>query len=33
MLEMDKKAIEAGRFYVEHEVHVGAMSQPDGFAD
>jgi 2-oxoisovalerate ferredoxin oxidoreductase beta subunit len=33
MLEMDKKAIEAGRFYVEREVHVGAMSQPDGFAD
>jgi Pyruvate/2-oxoacid:ferredoxin oxidoreductase gamma subunit len=33
ILELDLKALDAGKFYVEHEVHVGAMSQPDGFAD
>jgi len=32
MLAMDLKAVEAGRQFVDNEVYVGAVSQPDGFA-
>jgi 2-oxoisovalerate ferredoxin oxidoreductase beta subunit len=32
LLEIDHKALAAGRSYIEHHAHVGAVSQPDGFA-
>lgn len=32
LLEIDHKALAAGRSYVEHHANVGAVSQPDGFA-
>jgi 2-oxoisovalerate ferredoxin oxidoreductase beta subunit len=32
MLELDKRALEAGVDYIENHVRVGAVSQPDGFA-
>jgi Pyruvate/2-oxoacid:ferredoxin oxidoreductase gamma subunit len=32
MLVLDRKALEAGRNYVEQQVRVGPVSQPDGFA-
>ena len=32
LLEIDHKALAAGRSYIEHHAHVGAISQPDGFA-
>ena len=32
MLELDRKALEAGRNYVDQQVRVGPVSQPDGFA-
>lgn len=32
LLEMNKKAIEAGRKFVDSKVNVGAVSQPDGYA-
>jgi 2-oxoisovalerate ferredoxin oxidoreductase beta subunit len=32
MLELDRKALEAGRTYVDQQVRVGPVSQPDGFA-
>ncbi len=32
ILEMDKKALEAGADYVRKNVRAGAVSQPDGFA-
>ncbi len=31
MLEMNKKALEAGRKFIDQNVMVGAVSQPDGF--
>ena len=32
LLEMDKKAIAAGRNYVDTNIEVGAVSQPDGYS-
>lgn len=32
LLELDRKALEAGRVYVDHTVAVGAVTQADGFA-
>lgn len=32
LLEVNRKALEAGRQYVDRQVRVGAVSQPDGFA-
>jgi 2-oxoisovalerate ferredoxin oxidoreductase beta subunit len=32
MLDFDRKAIEAGRQFVDNEVRVGAVSQPDGYS-
>jgi hypothetical protein len=29
---MNKKALEAGRQFIDNQVRVGAVSQPDGFA-
>jgi len=30
--EINKKALAAGRDFIDHYVRVGAVSQPDGFA-
>ena len=32
LLELDRKAIAAGRDYVDTQVEVGAVSQPDGYS-
>ncbi len=32
LLELDRKAIAAGRDYVDTQIEVGAMSQPDGYS-
>jgi 2-oxoisovalerate ferredoxin oxidoreductase beta subunit len=32
LLELDRKAISAGRLFIDEQAHVGAVSQPDGFA-
>ena len=32
LLELDRKALDAGRVYVDHTVAVGAVTQADGFA-
>ena len=32
LLELDRQALDAGRNFVETQVRVGAVSQPDGFA-
>ena len=32
LLELDRKALEAGRLYIDHTVAVGAVTQADGFA-
>jgi len=32
MLEINRKALAAGREFIDHYVRVGAVSQPDGFA-
>jgi Pyruvate/2-oxoacid:ferredoxin oxidoreductase gamma subunit len=32
LLEIDRKALMAGKDFVDKEVHIGAVSQPDGFA-
>ncbi|HEX6803255.1 MAG TPA: 2-oxoacid:acceptor oxidoreductase family protein [Terriglobales bacterium] len=32
LLEIDRKALAAGRDYIDYHVRAGAMSQPDGFA-
>ena len=31
-MEMNKKALQAGRQFIDNQVRVGAVSQPDGFA-
>jgi 2-oxoisovalerate ferredoxin oxidoreductase beta subunit len=33
LLELDRKALEAGRLYIDHTVAVGAVTQADGFAE
>jgi len=30
--EINRKALAAGRDFIDHYVRVGAVSQPDGFA-
>jgi 2-oxoisovalerate ferredoxin oxidoreductase beta subunit len=32
LLDLDRKALEAGRVYIDHTVAVGAVTQADGFA-
>ena len=32
LLELDRQAMKAGRDYVDNEVEVGAVSQPDGYS-
>ena len=32
LLELDRQAIKAGRDYVDNEVEVGAVAQPDGYS-
>jgi 2-oxoisovalerate ferredoxin oxidoreductase beta subunit len=32
LLEIDRKALAAGRVFIGEQAHVGAVSQPDGFA-
>jgi 2-oxoisovalerate ferredoxin oxidoreductase beta subunit len=32
LLELDRRALAAGQEFVDHELHVGAVTQPDGFA-
>jgi 2-oxoisovalerate ferredoxin oxidoreductase beta subunit len=32
LLELDRKALDAGRVYIDHSVAVGAVTQADGFA-
>jgi hypothetical protein len=32
LLELDRQALDAGRNFVDTQVRVGAVSQPDGFA-
>ncbi len=32
LLEIDRKALDAGRLFIDEQAHVGAVSQPDGFA-
>jgi len=33
LLETNRKALAAGRLFIDHEAHIGAVSQPDGFAE
>ncbi len=32
LLEIDRKALSAGRLFIDDQAHIGALSQPDGFA-
>ena len=32
LLEIDRKALTAGRLFIDEQAHIGAVSQPDGFA-
>jgi 2-oxoisovalerate ferredoxin oxidoreductase beta subunit len=32
LLEIDRRALTAGRLFIDDQAHVGAVSQPDGFA-
>ena len=32
LLELDRKALDAGRVYIDHTVALGAVTQADGFA-
>jgi hypothetical protein len=32
LLELDRHALDAGRNFIDNQVRVGAVSQPDGFA-
>ncbi len=32
LLEIDRKALSAGRLFIDDQAHIGAVSQPDGFA-
>lgn len=32
LLEIDRNALWAGRLFIDGQAHVGAVSQPDGFA-
>ena len=33
MLEINRQALTAGRQFIDHEAHIGAVTQPDGFAE
>ena len=33
LLELDRKALEAGRLYIDDAVAIGAVTQADGFAE
>jgi len=33
LLEVNRNALTAGRQFIDHEAHVGAVTQPDGFAE
>jgi 2-oxoisovalerate ferredoxin oxidoreductase beta subunit len=33
LLETNRKALAAGRQFIDNQVRIGAVSQPDGFAD
>ncbi len=33
LLDVNRKALAAGRQFIDHEAHLAAQSQPDGFAD
>jgi 2-oxoisovalerate ferredoxin oxidoreductase beta subunit len=33
LLELDRKALDAGRVYIDHTVAIGAVTQADGFAE
>jgi hypothetical protein len=32
LLEINRKALAAGRLSMDEQAHIGAVSQPDGFA-
>ncbi|MGA3105982.1 MAG: 2-oxoacid:acceptor oxidoreductase family protein [Terriglobales bacterium] len=32
LLEIDRRALHAGRLFIDEQAHIGAVSQPDGFA-
>ena len=32
LLEVDRKALTAGRLFIDDQAHIGGVSQPDGFA-
>ena len=32
LLEIDRQALSAGRLFIDDQAHIGAVSQPDGFA-
>jgi 2-oxoisovalerate ferredoxin oxidoreductase beta subunit len=32
LLDIDRKALSAGRLFIDEHAHIGAVSQPDGFA-
>jgi hypothetical protein len=32
LLEIDRQALSAGRLFFDDYAHIGAVSQPDGFA-
>jgi len=32
LLDIDRKALHAGRLFIDGQAHIGAVSQPDGFA-
>lgn len=32
LLELDRKALTAGRLFIDEHAHIGALDQPDGFA-
>ena len=32
MLEVNRRALTAGRQFIDHQAHIGAVTQPDGFA-
>jgi Pyruvate/2-oxoacid:ferredoxin oxidoreductase gamma subunit len=32
LLEIDRKALDAGRLFIDDQAHIGAVSQSDGFA-
>ena len=33
LLELDRRALVAGRHFIDEQAHLGAVNQPDGFAD